>query len=122
MEVVELATNVVVAIEVLAAIYLAWANVKEVRFLEDELRPRLGDEEDLPLFDALSGRAKYVAAVGFYLILLTAAGVLIGPLSDHFPPLRAINGALFLGLIAGPKVIGNALRARAKATTTQEEA
>lgn len=113
MEWLETVTNVIVALEVAAGLVIAWLNQREVRFLEDRVKPLLADDEDLPLFDALTGRAKYVTFVAIYLLALTALGAFIGPLSDHFPPMRAINGALFLGLLAGPRVIGGALRRRA---------
>lgn len=105
-------TNVIVLVEIVAAVVLAFINLREVRFLEGHVKPLLRDGEDLPLFHALNNRAKYVSFVGVYLLCLTGFGALFGPVSEFFPPIRAINGALLLGLIAGPRVVGQALRAK----------
>lgn len=107
-----IATNVVLGIEIIAALVLAFLNWREVDFLDERVKPRLRADEDLPLFHALSGRAKYTTFVGVYFIVLTGIGAIVGPLSEHFPPLRAISGALLLGLLAGPRTIGAALRKR----------
>lgn len=100
--------NLAIAAEVVIALVLVWLDYREARFLNG-LRPLKGDEW-LPLFDALDGRATYVTLVGAYLLLLTAFGAAGYQIADVFPPIRAINGALLLGLLAGPLVVGRAMR------------
>ncbi|HYI67151.1 MAG TPA: hypothetical protein VEW95_09525 [Candidatus Limnocylindrales bacterium] len=117
---VEVGTNVAIGLEVLAAMVLVWFNFRESRFLEDKVRPLLHVDEDLPLFDALAARAKYVTAVGIYLIVLTGLGQAGYSVAEVFPPIRAINGLLFLGLIAGPWIIGRALRNQADVKAENE--
>ena len=114
MDVLVVITNVAIGIEVAVAVVLTVLNFREVRFLDKRVRPLLDDGEDLPLFDALNSRAKYVTAVAAYLIIVTALGAAGIRLTELFPPLRAVNGALLLGLIAGPRWIGSALRQRAE--------
>lgn len=120
MDWVEAVTNVVVGIEIIAAVVLTFLNVREVRFLEQRVRPLLREGEELPIFDALAGRGRYVTFVAIVLIVETAIGALVGPLSEYFPPVRAINGGLLLGLLAGPRVYGAALRARARSRVGEE--
>lgn len=113
MDVLETATNVAVALEVVAALVLAFLNRREVRYL-DELEPAaLADAAvagPLPLYHSLSFRAKYVTAVVLYLLVLTALGALGIVLSELFPPIRAINGLLLLGVLAEPLQTGRAIR------------
>lgn len=109
----ETLTNVLIGLEVVAALFLVAQNVREVRFFA-KLRPLMPANEDLPLFDALNRRAQYVAFVGLYLLVVTALAALGIRLAEIFPPLRAINGALLVGLIAGPFVFGRAMRAKVK--------
>lgn len=101
--------NIGVALEVLAALVVIWLDVREFRFLRS-LRPFLPEGESMTLYEALMSRAAFVTLVGGYLIVLSAATVVLGSLAVAFPPLRVINGALFLGLLAGPIYIGRALR------------
>lgn len=113
-EIVITVTNVILAIEIAAAAVVAILNVNETRFLEQRVRPLLNAHEELPLFNALSVRARSITAIGIYLLLLTAIGATGISLTTLFPPLRAINGALLLYLIAGPRIYGMALRQRAR--------
>lgn len=94
-------------VEAAAAVVIVILDWREVRFL-NTLRPHL--HEHLPLFDVLNSRARWVTAIGAYLIGLTLAGAVVGPLSEHFPLLRPINGLLFLLLLAGPIFLGRAMR------------
>lgn len=109
----QIVTAVAVGLEVLAAVVLAILNIGEVRFLEERVRPHLRKGEELPLFDALTQRAKGITLIAFWLLGLTALGLVWQP-TDHFPFLRAINGLLLLYLIAGPRIYGIALRSRVK--------
>lgn len=111
---VETVTNVLFGLEMVAAVVLTYLNFREVRFLEQKVRPLLDEGEDLPLFDALTARGRYVTFVAIYFIALTAFGAFVGPISELFPPIRAINGAVLLGLLAGPRVYGAALREKAQ--------
>ena len=112
MDWVVVATNVVLGLEVIAAFVISWLNIRETRYLRDELRPLLLEREDLPLLDALTDRARNVTAIGWYLIIITALGAAGFVIADYFPPIRAINAALLLYLIAGPRIVGMALRRR----------
>lgn len=103
-------TNIAIGIEILVAVWLTFENRRETRYLEREVKPLIRADEDLPLFDALLTRARNVTRVGWYLILLTALGAAGVMVASYFPPLRAINAALLLYLIAGPRIIGMALR------------
>lgn len=109
-------TNVIVAAEVAAAGVLAIINYREMRFLE-RLAPLRTADEDLPLYGALMFRARYITWVVVYFLAITALGALGVQLGELFPPIRAINGALLLGLMAGPRIVGDALRRRARHTT-----
>lgn len=120
MEFLEVATGVILAGEVLVALWLSWANWREVQFLR-RVRPLLPSDEDLPLFDALDGRAKYITVVSLYLIVLTALGAAGITLADYFPPIRALTAGLLIGLLAGPKIIGTALRRRVRAAQAASE-
>lgn len=113
-EALSFVTAIVLVIEIAAAAVIAVLNVTEVRFLERRVRPRLDANEELPLFDALSARARSITAIGIYLLVLTGIGAAGISLTTIFPPLRAINGALLLYLIAGPRIYGTALRQRAR--------
>lgn len=103
-------TGVAIALEVVAALVISWLNIRETRYLRHELRPLLLEREDLPLLDALTERARWVTAIGWYLIIFTALGAAGIVIVDFFPPIRAINAGLLLYLIAGPRIVGMALR------------
>ena len=115
--ILESATNVVVAVEIVVGLYIALTSRGEARFLEQQVKPLLRGETELPLFDSLLWVAKYVKAVAAWLIVLTVLGALLSwldkpSLADLFPPIRAINLALLIGLLAVPKIIGRGLRRR----------
>lgn len=108
--------TVAVVIEGVTALVLTAFNVREVLFLR-RLRPFLPPGDDLPLYDALVGRAIFLAASGLYLLTLTTITVLFAVnLAQAFPVLRVINGLLFLGLLSGPILLGRAMRRRPSIT------
>ena len=106
-------SSLLVGLEAIAAIVIIWLDIREVRFLRG-LQPLLGQDEDLPLYAALVDRAIYVSAVGFYLLILAVIGITGLVLGAVFPPIRPINGLLFLGLLAGPIYLGRAMRRQPK--------
>lgn len=112
MEAIELATNIAIFVEVLVAIALVFLNYREVRFLRREVEPLVEAGEPAPLYEALSFRASYITFVCIWLLSLTGLAAAGLNLAELFPPLRAINGALVLGLLAGPIQTGYALRKR----------
>lgn len=109
------ATNVGVAIIVIAAGWVTFLNRRETRYLEHDVKPLIRDDEDLPLFDVLLSRARNVTRIGWWLIVLTALGAAGIMVANYFPPLRVLNAALLLYLIAGPRIIGMALRRKSAA-------
>jgi hypothetical protein len=109
-DIARLVTNGVIAVLLVVAVWVTWLNRRETRYLERDVKPLIRDDEDLPLFDVLLSRARNVTRIGWWLILLTALGAAGITVADYFPPLRAINAALLLYLIAGPRIIGMALR------------
>jgi hypothetical protein len=114
MELLEIVTNLAVLTVVVIAAWVIRQARREQRFLES-LKPLLPQNEYLPLFDALLSRAREVYLLGVYLVLLTAVGALLAAydkpsLAQAFPPIRAINAALFLVLLSGPLVLGRAMR------------
>lgn len=113
MEAMETVTNVVIGVEAVLAVVLAIASWRESRFLQ-KVGPLLHPGEDLPLYRAISFNARYTTLVVAYLLVLTAAGAAGFMVAAAFPPLRAINGALILGLLAGPLREGRAMRQRAR--------
>jgi heme/copper-type cytochrome/quinol oxidase subunit 2 len=114
MNALETPTNIIVAIEVLAAVVVTWLVYREVRFLA-HLREKLGPNADPSLHGALQFSARYTVVVCIWLLALTAIGAAGVNLAAQFPPLRAINGALLLGLLAQPWIVGRALRAEVEA-------
>lgn len=111
---IDVLVNVAVGIEAVAAVVLVILAWREWRFLAT-LKPFLPKDEYLPLYGALVNRALIVSVIGVYLLVLTVIGALLAqmgapPLAVTFPPLRAINGVLFLILLSGPLYIGRALR------------
>lgn len=102
-------TEILLALEIGLAVVVVLLDVKEIRFLSG-LRPFLPIGEELPLFEALSKGAIFLTFIGFWLLGLTVLGALGISLTDDFPILRAINGALLLMVISGPYYVGRALR------------
>ncbi len=103
------ALELAIGIEFALAIVISALNVRELHFLAT-LRPLLPDGEDLPLYDALTARAAFLMVTGFYLIVLSVLTTLGLNLTLAFPPLRILNGALFLAILAGPVFLGHAMR------------
>ena len=120
MDWVAVVTNVVIGLEILAAFVISYWNIRETRYLKEELRPLLEDREDLPLLDALTSRASKVTMIGWYFIIITALGAAGFVIAEFFPPIRAVNAGLLLYLIAGPRIVGMALRREAR--RVEEEA
>lgn len=110
-EILETGTTIVVAIELLVAVWLAWRLWHESRFLE-RVEPLIPKDENLPLFDALLFSSRYTTAAVTYLLLLTALGVAGITVAEYFPPIRAISGAVLIGLLYRPLSTGRALRRR----------
>lgn len=111
---IEGATNIAVAIIAVVAVWTTYRTVREYLFLRG-LRPFLPLGEYLPLYESLVSRSAYVAVIGVYLLSLTVVGAVLSALgmpslAEMFPPIRAINAALLLGLLAGPLLIGRAMR------------
>lgn len=111
---IDVLVNVAVAIEAVAAVALVVLAFREFRFL-GTLRPFLPKNEYLPLFGALINRAAVITGIGAYLLVLTVVGAVLAALelpslAEVFPPIRAINGGLFLILLSGPIYYGRALR------------
>lgn len=114
MDALETLANVLVAIEIVAAVGVAALVYREVRFLA-QLRKKLGPDADPSLHGALQLSARYTVAVCVWLLLLTAIGAAGVNLGELFPPIRAVNGALILGLLGQPWLVGRALRAEVEA-------
>lgn len=108
-DVLEALTGAVLLLEALAAVWIVWRNYREVRFM-GRLRPLMPKGADLPLFDALAARALQITVIGVYLLILTILGAAGVSVADAFPPIRAINGGLFLVLLAGPTYVGREMR------------
>lgn len=111
---VEELTAAAVLVELIVAAWLVWRNHREVRFMRS-LRPLMPADADLPLFDALARRASQITNIGAYLLVLTMASTVLAELglpaiAEIFPPIRAINGALILVLLAGPTYVGREMR------------
>lgn len=109
----EIATNVAIAVEIAIAVVLVYRNRREVRYLEElepEVEADIAVAGPLPLYHALSWRARYVTAVSVYLLVLTGLGAIGVVVADLFPPIRAINGALLLGILYEPEQVGAAIR------------
>lgn len=101
--------TVAVAAEVAAAVLITGFNVREILFLR-RLRPLLPPDDDLPLYDALVMRAEFLAGIGLYLLVLTLLSALGFAIAAAFPLIRALNGLVFLGILAGPLYLGRAMR------------
>ena len=106
---IDLASTLLVVVEFVVALYIVAADVKEVRFLL-ALKPLIPTDEDLPLYSALTDRAIFLMAVGVYLLALTVVAAFGPQLAVIFPPIRVINGAIFLAILAGPRYLGHAMR------------
>lgn len=106
----DLIINILLGIVTLAGVVIIILDAREVRFLTS-LRAYLPDEH-LPLYEILVRRAQLMTTLGFYLLVLTMVGAVVGPLTQYFPPIRVINAVLFLWMLAGPVLIGRALRAQ----------
>jgi len=99
-----------IGVEVVLAIILGIFNIREILYLR-----KLGKEaegENLWLLDAITVRQVYLTFIGIYLLCLTAIGVTGFSVAEHFPFIRVINGALLLGVIAGPTYLGHEMRKR----------
>lgn len=110
---IETLTNIAVGVIAVAAVGVVILSFREFRFL-GTLRPFL-PSGFWPLYEALLGRSIYVTGVGVWLLVLTAIGAVLNALelptlAQTFPPLRAINALLLLGLLAGPLWLGRAMR------------
>jgi hypothetical protein len=105
-------TVALLVIEAGVAVVLAFLNFREVRFL-DTTRPLIPNIREIPLYDALAFRARYITFAAVWLITQTLLGAIGVMVADFFPPIRAVNGAILLGLLAGPRMVGDALRRKA---------
>jgi hypothetical protein len=110
---VEMITNVILGILVVITLGIVWQLDREGRFL-DRLRAQVHGE-DLPILDALLVDAHYTTFITVYLIALTVIGAAGFTIAVAFPPIRAINALLLLGLLTGTLRIGRALRRRVEA-------
>lgn len=99
--------DVLVVIEALLVIPLAYLALLTVKHLADAAGFA---EEDDWLFRAVRRIVYYLTGVTLYLIVLAIVATFGEPLSTAFPPIRVVNGLLFLGIVGCAGYLGVEIR------------
>ena len=99
--------DIIVIIEALAVLPLAFLALLTVKHLSDAAD--FASKEDW-LFRAVRRIVYYLTFITLYLIVLAVISTFGEPLSVRFPWVRALNGALFLGIVGCAGYLGVEIR------------
>lgn len=105
--------DALVTAELVVFIYVLYRSAKALGHMHKAAQSA---EDSDWLLIGIRNYVAFVIAAAIYLLILTGAGAVFGPLSEHFPLLRPINGALLLGLMSGGLFLDRGIRSHVRSS------